>query len=90
MINSAKNYNDSKDNSEIKENKITNKTVDLTLNSIIYSFNVDKTQFLNHFNNEKLIIDNNEWLSEKPISILQLDSADRAVLKIAGIQIFYF
>ncbi len=32
-----------------------------------------------------LQIDNQSWLSEKPISVLQLDPADRAVLKIAGL-----
>jgi hypothetical protein len=32
-----------------------------------------------------LQIDNQSWLSEKPLSVLQLDPADRAVLKIAGI-----
>jgi hypothetical protein len=31
-----------------------------------------------------LNIDHDKWLSEKPLSILQLDPADRAVLKIAG------
>ena len=34
--------------------------------------------------NHLLQIDNQSWLSEKPISVLQLDPADRAVLKIAG------
>ena len=29
-----------------------------------------------------------EWAKDKPLSILQLDPADRAVLKIAGM--FYF
>lgn len=31
-----------------------------------------------------LNIDNTKWLEEKPISVLQLDQPDRAVLKIAG------
>ncbi len=31
-----------------------------------------------------LNIDTQKWMSEKPISILHLDAADRAVLKIAG------
>ena len=34
--------------------------------------------------NQLLYIDTQSWLSEKPISVLQLDPADRAVLKIAG------
>jgi hypothetical protein len=33
---------------------------------------------------DNLHIDHDKWVSEKPISILQLDPADRAVLKIAG------
>lgn len=33
--------------------------------------------------NDDFNIDNKTWLSEKPISVLQLDLADRAVLKIA-------
>ena len=33
---------------------------------------------------EDLNIDNSKWLEEKPISVLQLDQPDRAVLKIAG------
>lgn len=80
MINSGKNWNDSEDNSE----------VDYTLNSMIYPFKLEKIQFFNHSNANKMIMDNNEWLSEKPISILQLDSADRAVLKIAGTKIIIF
>ena len=39
--------------------------------------------------NQLLQIDNQSWLSEKPLSVLQLDPADRAVLKIAGIFSFY-
>lgn len=31
-----------------------------------------------------------EWARDKPLSILQLDPADRAVLRIAGNVIFFF
>lgn len=37
----------------------------------------------NRVSKDQLSVDNTEWLSEKPISVLQLDAADRAVLKIA-------
>ncbi|CAF0847703.1 unnamed protein product [Brachionus calyciflorus] len=40
-------------------------------------------EYFNRVNRENLQIDNSEWLAEKPISVLHLDPADRAVLKIA-------
>jgi hypothetical protein len=44
----------------------------------------DDMELLNRLNRDDLSIDNMRWLAEKPISVLQLDPADRAVLKIAG------
>lgn len=38
----------------------------------------------NQVKDEDKNIDNSKWLEEKPISVLQLDQPDRAVLKIAG------
>ena len=53
-------------------------------NSPSYSIANDDLEIFNRLNREDLMIDHFRWLSEKPISVLQLDPADRAVLKIAG------
>ncbi|RNA25516.1 dystonin isoform X30 [Brachionus plicatilis] len=84
--NSNQSIYDLEENSKILDiNKMTNKTLDLSLNCMnySYSFDIDDSELFNRFDRNKLQIDNKDWLSEKPISILQLDSADRAVLKIA-------
>lgn len=48
---------------------------------------IEKIKLKKMMDREKL----NEWAKDKPLSILQLDPADRAVLKIAGkIQVFSF
>jgi hypothetical protein len=52
------------------------------------SINCEDIEAFNRLDRENLEVDNDEWLSEKPISVLQLDAADRAVLKIAGNLIF--
>ena len=49
--------------------------------------NADLDKF-NRMRDEDLNIDNTKWLEEKPISVLQLDQPDRAVLKIAGNLLF--
>ena len=49
-----------------------------------YSIAYDDVEIFNRLTRDDLAIDNSRWLSEKPISVLQLDPADRAVLKIAG------
>lgn len=41
---------------------------------------IEKIKLKKMMDREKL----NEWAKDKPLSILQLDPADRAVLKIAG------
>jgi hypothetical protein len=43
----------------------------------------DDLEIFNRLNREDLMVDHFRWLSEKPLSVLQLDPADRAVLKIA-------
>jgi hypothetical protein len=53
-------------------------------NSPSYSIAFDDIEIFNRLNREDLMVDHLRWLSEKPISVLQLDPADRAVLKIAG------
>lgn len=53
-------------------------------NSPNYSITTDDIEVFNRLNEQDLFVDNSRWLSEKPISVLQLDLADRAVLKIAG------
>lgn len=57
-------------------------------NSPNYSIACDDIEIFNRLNREDLMVDHLRWLSEKPISVLQLDPADRAVLKIAGMYIF--
>lgn len=47
------------------------------------NYNYNDIELFNRLNRDDLLIDNKMWLSEKPISVLQLDPADRAVLKIA-------
>jgi hypothetical protein len=49
-----------------------------------YSISFDDMEIFNRLTHEQLNVDNSRWLSEKPLSVLMLDSADRAVLKIAG------
>ena len=53
-------------------------------NSPSYSIANDDIEIFNRLNREDLMVDHFRWLSEKPLSVLQLDPADRAVLKIAG------
>jgi len=48
-----------------------------------YSISCEDFEVFNRINPDQLMIDNMSWLAEKPISVLQLDMADRAVLKIA-------
>jgi hypothetical protein len=48
-----------------------------------YSITYEDMEIFNRLTNEQLNVDNSRWLSEKPLSVLLLDSADRAVLKIA-------
>jgi hypothetical protein len=55
-----------------------------TTNSPSYSIANDDIEIFNRLNREDLMVDHFRWLSEKPLSVLQLDPADRAVLKIAG------
>lgn len=55
-----------------------------TTNSPSFSIANDDIEVFNRLNREDLMIDHFRWLSEKPLSVLQLDPADRAVLKIAG------
>ena len=57
-------------------------------NSPNYSITAEDIEAFNRVNEEDLFVDNSRWLSEKPISVLQLDLADRAVLKIAGMVLF--
>lgn len=75
-------YSDEKrrQNGGLKNNTSCNKS-----NSPNYSISIDDIEAFNRLNREDLFVDNSRWLSEKPISVLQLDLADRAVLKIAGI-----
>lgn len=49
--------------------------------------NIEK---FNQVKDEDKNIDNSKWLEEKPISVLQLDQPDRAVLKIAGKSLIQF
>ena len=49
-----------------------------------YSICDDHIDNFNKVKSEDLNIDNEKWLEQKPISVLQLDQPDRAVLKIAG------
>ena len=56
----------------------------LTPDSPNSSIAYDDVEIFNRLTRDDLAIDNSRWLSEKPISVLQLDPADRAVLKIAG------
>lgn len=89
MINYNQNSEDFEDNLDIPDfSKITNRILDISsIDSMNCSLNIEHNQLFNRFEKDKLQIDNNDWLTEKPISILQLDSADRAVLKIAGMKI---
>ena len=52
-------------------------------NSPTFSINCEDIEIFNRLSKAELAVDNKAWLSEKPISVLQLDAADRAVLKIA-------
>ena len=61
-----------------------------TTNSPSASILTDEVEVFGRLNREDLMIDHFRWLSEKPLSVLQLDPADRAVLKIAGTLVFFF
>lgn len=72
--NTSKHLNDSNNNLIVTSNKDESPT---------YSITYEDMEIFNRLTNEQLNVDNSRWLSEKPLSVLLLDSADRAVLKIA-------
>ena len=53
-------------------------------NSPDYTITNEDLEKFNKVRSEDLNVDNSKWLEEKPLSVLQLDQPDRAVLKIAG------
>jgi hypothetical protein len=68
-------YNLDRNNYKFKKNKSSSPNISITCEDI---------EPFNRVDRDDLEVDNSEWLSEKPLSVLQLDAADRAVLKIAG------
>jgi hypothetical protein len=86
----AKNYYDSPAAAAVllSSSTTTMRNSNNSPNGSIISY--DDMELINRLNRDDLSIDNMRWLAEKPISVLQLDPADRAVLKIAGKHCFSF